>query len=242
MNTDPITKTHHQRITAILPAFNEGRNIQAVLDVLHDSDLLDEIFLVDDGSQDNTLQLMQAAAQADPRMRVFHHEKNRGKGQAILTAWEAASGSYLLLLDADLHALNPNHIHVLLDPVLARRADMTLGLFHGGHPQTDFSSQGAPFLTGQRGLRSDVMKHVSREAAAGYGFEIALTVAAKGRGYRIEKVPMYGVWHPPSELHRGLWYGIKWRARMYAQILRALSISMRERNSRVRAFFSSITK
>lgn len=242
MTIDSTTTPRRPRITAILPAFNEGRNIQAVLDVLRQSDLPDEIFLVDDGSQDNTLALMQAAAQADTRMHVIHHEKNRGKGQAIFTAWEAAQGTVILLLDSDLHALNPGHIQALLDPVLKRRADMTLGLFHGGHPQTDFSSQGAPFLTGQRGLRADVMKHISREAAAGYGFEIALTVAAKGRGYRIEKVPMYGVWHPPSELHRGLWYGMKWRARMYAQILRALFVSMQESHPRVRAFFSSTEK
>jgi len=242
MTIDSITTPRHARITAILPAFNEGHNIQAVLEVLHQSDLPDEIFLVDDGSKDNTLELMRAAAQKDARMRVFHHEKNRGKGQAIFTAWEAAHGSVILMLDADLHELNPGHIHALLDPVLTRQADMTLGLFHGGHLQTDFSSQGAPFLTGQRGLRADVMKHVSREAAAGYGFEVALTVAARGRGYRIEKVPMYGVWHPPSELHRGLWYGIQWRARMYAQILRALFMSMQERNPRVRAFLSSLAK
>jgi len=226
----------------IIPAFNEGRNLQAVLDVLRQSDLPDEIFLVDDGSQDNTFALMQSAAMSDARMKVFHHAKNRGKGQSIFTAWEAASGTVILLLDADLHELNPGHIRALLAPVLERKADMTLGLFHGGHPQTDFSSQGAPFLTGQRALRADVMKHVSREAALGYGFEIALTVAANGRGYRIQKVPMFGVWHPPSELHRGIWYGIKWRARMYAQILRALFVSMQERHSWARTFFSSSPK
>jgi polyisoprenyl-phosphate glycosyltransferase len=242
MATDPIAKPRHARITAILPAFNEGRNIQAVLDVLHQSNLLDEIFLVDDGSQDNTLQLMQAAARTDPRMRALHHETNRGKGQAIFTGWEAASGNYLLLLDADLHDLTPGHIRALLVPVLERRADMTLGLFWGGHLQTDFSSQGAPFLTGQRGLRADVMKHISREAAAGYGFEIALTVAANRRGYRTQKVPLQGVWHPPSELHRGLWYGIKWRARMYSQILQALFVSIEERHPKARAFISSLTK
>jgi polyisoprenyl-phosphate glycosyltransferase len=242
MLLDPITKPRHQRITAILPAYNEGRNIQAVLDVLHHSDLLDEIFLVDDGSQDNTLQLMQAAAQNDPRMRTLHHEKNLGKGQAIFTGWAAASGTCVLLLDADLHDLTPGHIRALLVPVLERRADMTLGLFWGGHINTDLSSWGTPFLTGQRGLRADVMKHISRDAASGYGFEIALTVAANQRGYRSRAVPLQGVWHPPSELHRGLWYGIKWRTRMYAQILRALFISMEERHPKARAFISSFTK
>jgi glycosyltransferase involved in cell wall biosynthesis len=185
---------------------------------------------------------MEEFSRKDDRIRLLHHTRNEGKGQAIFTGWKAASGTVLLLLDADLKNLTPGHLRALLAPVLDHRADMTLGLFWGGHIHTDLSHWGAPFLTGQRALRTVIMKHVSYEAAHGYGFEIALTVAASQNKYRARIVPMSGVWHPPSEFHRGGWNGVKWRARMYAQILRALWVATRERYPRVVEFFSSILK
>jgi hypothetical protein len=65
------------------------------------------------------------------------------------------------------------------------------------------------------------MKYVSEAAASGYGFETALTLAARQRNVRRLRVPLVGVSHPPSETHRGLWSGIRTRTRMYAQIVKA---------------------
>jgi len=229
-------------IAAIIPSYNEERNIAGVLETLHASDILHEIIIVDDGSDDKTVEIARKFAATDRRMQVIRHERNKGKGQAIFTGWAATTAPYLLLLDADLHALTPDNILALMTPVLDHHADMTLGLFWGGHFNTDFSSWGMPFLTGQRGLRADILKHVSREAAAGYGFEIALTIAASQQGYHKRIVPLKGVWHPPSEFHRGGLNGIIWRFRMYGQIIRGLVIATRQRHPKVNTFFSTISK
>jgi glycosyltransferase involved in cell wall biosynthesis len=175
-------------------------------------------------------------------MKVIQHERNKGKGQAIFTGWAATSAPYLLLLDADLHALNPDHIIALMVPVLDHHVDMTLGLFWGGHINTDLSSWSMPFLTGQRGLRSEILKYVSPEAAAGYGFEVALTVAANRQSYHKHIVPLKGVWHPPSEFHRGGLNGLIWRFRMYGQIIRGWVIATRQRHPKIKTFFSTILK
>jgi hypothetical protein len=119
---------------------------------------------------------------------------------------------------------------------------MTIGLFRGGNIFTDLPHWITPWLTGQRCLRSAILKYVSQEAATGYGFEIALTIAARQGGCRTRIVPLKGVWHPPSEFHRGYWYGIRWRVRMYGQILRAWYIANRERYPDAKAFFSTIIK
>jgi glycosyltransferase involved in cell wall biosynthesis len=229
-------------IAAIIPTFNEERNVSGVLETLRASDLLDEIIIVDDGSTDKTVEIIQEFALTDGRIQVIKHEQNQGKGQAIFTGWAATSAPYLLLLDADLHDLTPDHITSLMAPVLTHQADMTLGLFLGGHFNTDFSSWSTPFLTGQRGLRSEILKHISREASAGYGFEIALTVAASQYGYHKQIVPLKGVWHPPSEFHRGGLNGLIWRFRMYAQIFRGWFLATRQRYPKVNSFFSSILK
>ena len=177
--TDHPTQPRKPSIAAIIPTYNEALNISGVLDALRASPILDEIILVDDGSRDKTVEILREAASHDPRIKILQHEKNKGKGQAIFTGWAATCASILVLLDADLKNLKPEHIQVLLEPVLERRADMTLGLFRGGHLNTDLSHWFTPFLTGQRALRSELLKHISHTAAAGYGFEVALTVAAR---------------------------------------------------------------
>ncbi len=229
-------------IAAIIPTYNEERNVAGVLEVLHLSDILDEIIIVDDGSVDKTVEIVRKFAAIDRRMQIIQHERNKGKGQAIFTGWAATSAPYLILLDSDLHALTPDHVIALMTPVLDHHADMTLGLFWGGHINTDFSSWGMPFLTGQRGLRSDILKHVSREAAAGYGFEIALTIAASQHGYHKHIVPLKGVWHPPSEFHRGGLNGIIWRFRMYGQIIRGWVIATRQRRPKGNSVYSTSNK
>jgi glycosyltransferase involved in cell wall biosynthesis len=231
-------------IAAILPTFNEELNVSSVLEVLHVSSILDEIILVDDGSSDNTVNILYQAAVTDSRIQVIRHDKNLGKGQAIFSGWAATSAPIILLLDADLKNLVPEHIDALLAPVIDHRADMTIGLFRGGHLSTDLSHWMTPFLTGQRGLRAEIFKNISREAASGYGFEVALTVAAGRNNFRTRVVTLKGVWHPQSEYRseRGFWGGVAWKLRMYGQILRAWYISTRERYPKAKAFFSDISK
>lgn len=242
--TELPTQPRKPNIAAIIPTYNEALNISGVLEALRSAPILDEIVLVDDGSRDNTLEILIQAASRDPRIRVIQHGKNRGKGQAIFTGWAATNASILVFLDADLKNLTADHVNSLLEPVLSRRADMTLGLFRGGHFNTDLSHWFTPFLTGQRALRAELMKYVSREAAAGYGFEVALTVAAGRQSYRKRIVFLKGVWHPSSELRteRGYWNGYAWRFRMYGQIIRAWLIATGERYPKARAFFSNIDK
>jgi glycosyltransferase involved in cell wall biosynthesis len=230
------------RIAAIIPTYNEERNVAGVLQALCSSEILDEIIVVDDGSVDDTLEIVQQYAKNDRRLQVIRHERNKGKGQAILTGWGATSATYLLLLDADLHELSSSHILALMTPVLEQRADMTLGLFWGGHFFTDLSSWGMPFLTGQRGLRAEILSHISQDAAAGYGFEVALTIAANQQGFHKHIVPLKGVWHPPSEFHRGGLNGLIWRFRMYGQIIRGWVIASRDRRQKAKPFFSTILK
>jgi glycosyltransferase involved in cell wall biosynthesis len=231
-------------IAAIIPTYNEERYVSGVMDALRLSDILDEIIIVDDGSVDKTIEIVRKFAATDRRVQIIQHERNKGKGQAIFTGWAATTAPYLLLLDADLIDLTPDHIQALLDPVINHQVDMTLGLFRGGRFSTDFSHWITPFLTGQRGLRAELLKYVSPEASAGYGFEVALTMAARQKGYRKRVVTLKGVWHPSSttRTERGFWFGTYWKARMYGQIIRAWYLVTRERYLNARAFFSDSGK
>jgi glycosyltransferase involved in cell wall biosynthesis len=207
-------------LAAILPAFNEAGRVGNVIRVLCQVELLDEIIVVDDGSVDDTsLEAIDAAA-GDVRLSLLRHPHNRGKGQAIVSGWQATQAANLLFLDADLVNLEIRHIAALAEPVLTGWADMTVGLFRQGYWRTDLAHRLTPWLSGQRCLRAGLLSGLSMGAAAGYGFETALSLAARRQGWRSEDVYLWGVSHLPGDVANG-WRGPLNKARMYSHILRA---------------------
>jgi glycosyltransferase involved in cell wall biosynthesis len=210
----------HQ-VSAIIPSFNEAGHIARVLAVLRAVPELQEILVVDDGSLDATCEEVLREQDADDRIRLIRLPENLGKGQAVLRGLQTIGSDLVLMLDADLMDLRPEHVAALMEPVLAERADMTLGLFRGGRLHTDLGHIGTPWLTGQRCLKVELLRLLTEQTAGGYGLETALTVTAQLHAYRVERVTLRGVWHPPAEFHRGLWKAAAWRGKMYAQIWHA---------------------
>jgi glycosyltransferase involved in cell wall biosynthesis len=114
------------RLSVVVPAYNEEATIA---DVLEDLLLLQvpcemEVVVVDDGSSDNTAGIL--AAIHHPRLRVIRHERNRGKGSALMTGMMAATGTHLLPFDAD-SEYDAGDVPRLLEPVIRLRADVVYG-------------------------------------------------------------------------------------------------------------------
>ena len=232
-NQDHDLRSSTLLVAAIVPAHNEAVHIRAVLEVLHQDISLHEIIVIDDGSIDDTSDVVNQIARKDPRVRLIRHKVNEGKGQAMLTGWRATQAPVLLFLDADLIGLDVSHVRSLIQPVLEDRADMSVGLFRGGRLLTDLAHLFTPWLSGQRCLKADLLHSVSREAAAGYGVETAITIAAFNERWRRCNVLLRGVTHPHSEYHRGIRLGIKTRVRMYGEIIRAWWIALRHNPPKV---------
>ena len=114
------------KLSILMPVYNEAATIDVavkrVLDVEYPCDV--ELVLVDDGSTDATRDLL--AGMSDPRLAVHHHDRNRGKGAAIRTAAERATGDYMVICDADLE-YSPEEIPSLVAPVLEGRAKVVYG-------------------------------------------------------------------------------------------------------------------
>lgn len=216
----------HPRVAAIVPAYNEAGRIGRVLAVLSKVERISEIIVVDDGSGDATEAEAARFAREDRRFRVLRHSRNLGKGQALYTAFAATAAPVLLMLDADLMNLNSEHISGLIVPVLSRQADMTLGLFKHGYWRTDMAHRLTPWLSGQRCFRAEILQDLSESAAAGYGFETALSLAARQQGWRCQEVPLVGVTHPPGDIPRGGWRGPATKIRMFAHIGRAWFLAL----------------
>jgi glycosyltransferase involved in cell wall biosynthesis len=114
------------KLSILMPVYNEearlAEALKQVLDVEYPCET--ELVVVDDGSRDGTPDIL--AQVDDARVRVVHHQRNQGKGAAIRTAVQHATGAYMVIFDADLE-YDPKDIPRLLAPVLDGRATVVYG-------------------------------------------------------------------------------------------------------------------
>lgn len=145
-----------QKLSILIPAYNEGPTIHLILDRIKEVQLPGtiekEIIIVNDCSKDNTVEKVEYYMGENPQLdiRFFSQEKNMGKGAAINRAIQEATGDYLLIQDADLE-YDPEDYILLLKPVLKDNADVVYGSrFIGHHPHRIlffWHSIGNKFLT-----------------------------------------------------------------------------------------------
>jgi glycosyltransferase involved in cell wall biosynthesis len=128
------------KLSIIIPAFNEGSTIHLILDQVNRvtlvNDIQKELIIVNDCSTDDTDQAIHEYMHhhADLDIHYFRHEVNSGKGAAIHTGISKATGQYLIIQDADLE-YDPEEYNVLLKPILSGFADVVYGSrFMGGKP------------------------------------------------------------------------------------------------------------
>jgi glycosyltransferase involved in cell wall biosynthesis len=124
-----MTVAHHGdpvKLSILMPIYNEEasalRALELALEVEFPCEV--EFVVVDDGSTDGTPELLSAVR--DKRVQIFTHPHNQGKGAAIATAAQHATGDYLVPLDADLE-YDPKDIPNLLRPVMEGRTTVVYG-------------------------------------------------------------------------------------------------------------------
>lgn len=224
MNKSIENDTILDKVAVIVPAWNEERDIQLVLDVLGPIEWLAHVVVVDDGSTDGTLHVAQDCAKKYSRMSVITLPENQGKGSAMFTGINALSPEIetLVFLDADLIGLTEGHLRSLIRPVNNGECEMSVAIFKNGYWRTDISQKFAPNLNGQRCLSRNLAKEaVIPLAESGYGVEIGLTLYARKNNWRIQYVDWPGMTHIMKEHKLGRVEGYRIRLMMYQQILNA---------------------
>ncbi len=193
-------------LSVVIPVYNERDTVEEVIRVVRATPFRKEIVVVDDGSGDGTRDVL--ARLALPEVKVVFHDHNQGKGAALQTGFRAASGDVILIQDADLE-YDPADYPMLLQPILAGRADVVYGSRFGGHGAHRvlyfWHYVGNRFLTLLSNIFTDLnltdmetcYKVFTREALEGitieekrFGFEPEITAKLARKQLRIYEVPI----------------------------------------------------
>lgn len=126
------------KLSVIIPAFNEERTLERIVDRVNAVDLIrgveKEMVIVDDCSTDKTAEIAQRLMQQFPNISFHQHSVNKGKGAALHTGIKEATGDLIIVQDADLE-YDPQEFNLLLQPILDDFADVVYGSrFIGGKP------------------------------------------------------------------------------------------------------------
>lgn len=113
------------RLSVVIPIFNEVRTLEEVIAKVRSIGLNLEMVLVDDGSSDGTRELLEGMDDAED-LKIVFHSQNRGKGAAVRTGFQEATGDVIVIQDADLE-YDPHEFRYLLQPIVEDRADIVYG-------------------------------------------------------------------------------------------------------------------
>ncbi|MCH7978269.1 MAG: glycosyltransferase family 2 protein [Acidobacteria bacterium] len=226
-------------LSVVIPAHNESARLpatlQAVLGLLQSRSEAFEVLVVDDGSTDDTAELVQRVCRESPEVRLLRHPTNFGKGAAVRNGMLNARGEYILFTDADLSAPIAE-AERLLEP-LKNGYDVAFGS-RGLRPEWISQRQsrireaagrlfnfwtrsiaGLNFRDTQCGFkafrRQAAETIFARQRISGFGFDVEVLYLARKFGYRVLEVPVHWAHCEGSTVHM-----LRDSARMFMDLLR----------------------
>jgi glycosyltransferase involved in cell wall biosynthesis len=200
------------KLSILMPVYNERTVVERCISQVMAAPLPEnmdrELVIVDDCSTDGSFAILESLAQSYPDIRLYRHDRNRGKGAAVRTAISKASGDFALIQDADLE-YDPAEYPRLLRPLLDGRADAVFGSRYLAGEQTrvlpfwhSMINKGLTLVSNMfcnlnltdmetcyKVFRTDLLKSIPIRSDR-FGFEPEITMKSAKRKLRIYEVPI----------------------------------------------------
>ncbi|HEY3396541.1 MAG TPA: dolichyl-phosphate beta-glucosyltransferase [Armatimonadota bacterium] len=216
---------HQPLVSVVIPAYNESRRLRSGLEQIlahvRATDLDVEIILVDDGSTDNTAEVVRRALEGHVPLRIFRQEPNQGKAAAVRRGILEARGQYVGYADADMSTPFAEIDRFL--QALARGADLAIGSrgmsssdvqvrqpwyraiagkAFGFYTRTLLLPGIADSQCGFKFFRREVARDLfSRLQLLGWAFDAELLYLALRLGYKIEQIPVRWINDPDTKVN-----------------------------------------
>ena len=182
------------KTSIIICAYNEEKTVSSVIRSCCEFRPEDEIIVVDDGSTDDTAELLIKLSK-ELNFINLRLNKNRGKSWAMVRGVEESSRDIILFFDADVTGIRPEHFNDLVNPIIEGTADMTLG--QPSNTFIDYRINPFKSLTGERAMfKMDILPILDDIRDIRFGVETYINLSFQSRGKRIRSVILEGLSHP----------------------------------------------
>lgn len=205
------------KISCIVPVYNEAKRVGPVLEVLVNHPGIDELIVVNDGSTDDT----EFVLKKFEGIHLISYPLNKGKTYALKRGLERAKHEWVMTIDSDLIGLNAEAITELLEPIVQKKADMTMTLRKNSLLVFRYFS--LDFVSGERVFRKDLIPNLSDlDRLPKFGFEVYLNRLLIEKRGRLSVVYWKSVITPRKSVKFGFFVGMVGDVKMFFQILAVL--------------------
>lgn len=207
------------KISCIVPVYNEAKRVMDVLKVLIGHELVDEVIVVNDGSTDNSEEVLRGVNGVD----VVSYKGNKGKTHALKVGFERAKNDWVMTIDSDLLGLTVGAVTALIEPIIKGEAMMTLSLRKNS--LSIFRLFKLDFVSGERVFQKKIIGDLSKlEDLPGFGFESFLNQIVVREKIPLKVVNWKSVITPRKSVKFGWWNGTKGDLKMVRQIISVLTL------------------
>lgn len=197
----------YKKISIIIPVFNEEKTIADLITLVEKAevDIAKELILIDDGSTDNSRNILKSYEQ---KHRIIYFDKNLGKGSAVRRGFKEVTGDIVLIQDADLE-YDPTQYNLLIKPIIENKADVVYGsrfisnyprrvLYYNHYLANSFLTFLSNLFTGlnlsdmetcYKVFKRDVLDVISSHLKSNrFGIEVELTAEVARHKFRVFEV------------------------------------------------------